>query len=260
LEVFVYFVSKNFCVLSAVVAVSLGANAYGGDSSGFGKGAIFENNAMDQIAPDMNKYTYSLNNPKVTHAPKIAISPGELSNDIHKCFPSAGGPGYVQPDYLAPYADEVNQWAATRLTPDGFPFFVTDVSYYAGEGQGSFGPYYDPTLAHGVKIYVGSDLEPPKDATPEIEFEVDIDESMPAYNLIQLSLDQPIRLDEGEHLFVAIESAGSYADSVVAVLSCRQTSGLTTTYWSYTVSQPWNWGAVEDLDLMVWAAGYGWIQ
>lgn len=162
----------------------------------------------------------------------------------------------LQPNHLRPYEWEVGHWSATQITPSGWPFRVDEIKYYLGH-EGS----NDATLEHTVALYVSADDEPPASADPIVTFDVALDSAVSGYNLVTWTLEEPFALEEGEHLYVAIQHTGDWPDRL-SVLTCPAIDD--NGWWSNTVDQPYDWAALTTYGIygapMITVNGYRIIE
>ncbi len=140
--------------------------------------------------------------------------------------------------------EEAGHYAATTLTPNVYPFTVERVRYNIR------GPGYKPScstaIAHEVQVYVTQESKPPPKPSETAASFVTI--AMPAeamteeFRVIDLPLAQPIVLNEGDRLVVAVEMAAA-ADlkTGVCIRSCYDFAVANVDWWSNVADEPFAW-------------------
>jgi len=146
-----------------------------------------------------------------------------------------------------PLEGEYGHWAAARLTPPSYPFEVQSIRYELdvfNEGCAAF--------AHDVFVFVESAIAP--SATPtEIErWTIAVGE---AEGAVARPLTSPITLQTGEHLFIAVEMAGTSPASRMCIRSCREHQGTSVflperNYWSNATATPLPWADLQTFNLL----------
>ncbi len=162
--------------------------------------------------------------------------PGTLSNNPH--CPCSG--------WLFPNAGEEGQLAAARLVPDSHPFTVTDIAYPLAGGSDHGSVDCVNGRAHRVEVFVGSDTFP--EASPSQVQVIDVPETAnsDADRRVELTLDSPVTLNEGESLFVAVELVGSHP-RVSCMLTCLEVPELADrNYWSNATEAPYSWAQLSS--------------
>jgi hypothetical protein len=163
----------------------------------------------------------------------------------------SGGGGYRGPNTVVTNSDSTCNWlswsadegeenhlAAARLTPPSYPFVIVFVRYTLL----GYLEQCDPGLAHGVDVFVGSDVAPP--ATPTVIQHIDVamtnnDEQQ---RVMLHELSTPLTLNEGEHIFVAVRMTGTNPQPLLCVQSCSGPAyQQDRNYWSNAVAPPYPW-------------------
>lgn len=178
--------------------------------------------------------------------------PAELSNTPADCKHIA---------LVAPVLPgEADSWFATRLRPLAWPATITDVAYGLPHEDDC-----DAGLAHAVIIFAVDAGVPVGDplSVPGAQYR-DVKASPESAGLvpIELHLDEPITLLEGQDLFIAVQTtANADASASLCIAACTDGGGTPgVNWWSETTEAPFNWSdLVADLgfthDLMVTASG-----
>lgn len=160
-----------------------------------------------------------------------------------------------------PCAGEEDHWIATRLAPEMYPFSVTSFEYgmlesYAGEF------HCDSTLAHTVALYImDADAALPP-ATPEVLFTADVPAADEAAELgsertVEVTLDAPLVLEDGQHLVVAIQNAGDVngpacaaSGDATCVSSCAGAGyEADENFWSNGAAAPYAWATLQSFGI-----------
>jgi hypothetical protein len=138
--------------------------------------------------------------------------------------------------------DEAGHLAATRLTPDAYPFVVERIEYTAGspdviECNGG--------LSHRVEVYVSKDAapstSPSQDGTLVDTITVAAEEgaAAPHVRWVSVELNKELVLQEGESVYIAVEQAGNdsanptEATCLVACSAPGSVSGVD--FWSNAI-------------------------
>ncbi len=135
---------------------------------------------------------------------------------------------------VRPDEDERGDLAAARLTPPAYPpaypFVVESVGYTLLNSTSFIIPFdaCDAGLAHRVYVFVnaGWDLEPTLVET------IEVPASEKLRSTVELRHDiEPLTLNEGEHLLVAVEMVGT-ASSSMCMPTCQDHGWWRRYYWS----------------------------
>ncbi len=156
-------------------------------------------------------------------------------------------------DYIMLYGDpgEDGHLAAARFTPPEYPFLVDSLVYYLDHAD------YDDIncnsgLAHSVELYVGTDLAPA--AEPVVVESFDIEENNDVelidgeYREIDLTLETPLELAEGEHIFVAVKMSLSDPDGLCLYM-CTAATLPDRDYWSNAAEAPYDWTTLDSMEI-----------
>lgn len=168
-----------------------------------------------------------------------------LDNGIAPCLPTHGNQtvGPV-PQALGPYVEEAGEWTLSRLTPGATidtPVVIDEVRYYLAHTPGLDFAWYVADLPHQVRLFVGPSDSTPDGLDPIETLDVAPTNSVPGYNLIELSID-PITIEPGESLFVAIQmTADLAADTSLALLRCLEGTPAQADYWASMTQAPFTW-------------------
>lgn len=160
-------------------------------------------------------------------------------------------PDVDPPTMLAPDPGEEGMWAAARLSPPRYPFDVRLISYVVGDGAaGSVS--CSGTLSHQLELLVSSDTAPPENEAPALRVtipEVDRAEIGHVGRTVNLPIDPPIRLEMGEHLFVAVQLPGSHPDVLCVQVNDQDAYEGNRSYWSGATEAPYAWVQLDSLGL-----------
>jgi hypothetical protein len=155
--------------------------------------------------------------------PTLTIA--ECVNSGNVVVPSPGNEGHL---------------TAARLTPPSYPFTVTEVVYELSNGAVRNGNC-DAALAHRVEVYVDTAVQPSN--TPTLVAQLDMMATAPTMEpsrLVVAPLPMPLVLTAGQHLFVAVEMAGT-AENHICVWMCEGTGADDRNYWSNATMAPYDW-------------------
>ena len=168
-------------------------------------------------------------------------STGEPPENVLSVVPfDCGDNGVTNP--ILP--EEAGHYAATTLTPTVYPFTVERVRYNIR------GPGYKPTcstaIAHEVQVYVLQESKPPPKPSETAASFVTI--AMPAeamteeFRTIDMPLAQPIVLEEGDRLVVAVEmAAAADLETGLCIRSCYDAAVANVDWWSNAADEPFAW-------------------
>jgi hypothetical protein len=151
------------------------------------------------------------------------------------------------PQALAPGLGEEGFWAAVRLTPPAFPFAVGHLQYVLTHGP-AHGVNCDASVVHTVELYVSHDVAPPATPVPVATVVVPAVDpaSLAELRSVTLTLESPVTLVEGEHLFVAVQVVGTYPDVLCLVLNAATPAANDRDYWSNATTPPFDWHPLTD--------------
>jgi hypothetical protein len=164
---------------------------------------------------------------------------------------------------LGPLETEGGHWVATRLTPPAYPFTVTKVRYALAE-QASEDCV--TTFAHKVAVWVGTASMPvatPPWVTIDVEESAGVDAGVSALDggvtdatspLVrdprELTLDSPIALSSGEHLFIAIQLPRLGNGRRLCVTMCDGSLISDRNFWSNADAPPFNnWATLGSFQI-----------
>lgn len=147
-------------------------------------------------------------------------------------------------DYVFPLLPaEAGHWAATTLTPPAYPYEVQRVVYELAGGAA--GGQCNNSFAHQVAIFVSDGPEP--DASPSanaagyVAYPIDEDPAATDARLVEIELDMPIVLEDGQSIVVAVQLT-AMGDSSLCIAACFDTGGLPELdWWSNAVDEPFAW-------------------
>lgn len=147
-------------------------------------------------------------------------------------------------DYVFPLLPaEAGHWAATTLTPSVYPYEVQSVAYELSGGAA--GGQCNNSFAHQVAIFVSDGPQP--DAAPSmnaggyVAYPIDEDPAATEARLVELELDAPIVLEDGQSIVVAVQLTAE-GDSSLCIAACFDTGGLPELdWWSNAVDEPFSW-------------------
>ena len=153
---------------------------------------------------------------------------------------------------LKPDPGEEGAWALARLTPPGYPFTVTRVRYRLGQGKAG-NVTCDASLEHRVRLFASADTVPSAEPTllaelvaPAMAPEDISDEG----RAIGLELDEPVLVEEGEHLFMAVELLGAHPNVMCTYVDTASTAGADRSYWSTAQGPPYSWVQINEFGLV----------
>jgi hypothetical protein len=143
---------------------------------------------------------------------------------------------------------EAGHYAAARLEPPSYPFEVRSIAYDlllpAGVAQ------CDASLAHEVQVYVASADSPP--AMPSSDDSrvatLAVPSGAAAGHTNELELPEPVTLEAGESLFVAVQlAAGAGATTSLCIGACGEGTAISDVdFWSNAAAEPFAWADMVD--------------
>lgn len=150
----------------------------------------------------------------------------------------------VSGEFTPSLPKEAGYLSGAVLTPPAYPFAVTSVSY---EITVALLPECDVTLAHHVEVFVIDSLPLPAapSTTPAfVSIDVAADLAATESRIIDLDLEVPIVLADGQSLVVAVAQAAS--DDLTRVVCLRvcvyQDEGTPgVNFWSRAAAEPYAW-------------------
>ena len=137
---------------------------------------------------------------------------------------------------------EAGHWAATTLTPSNYPFEVQSVAYELTGGAA--GGQCDNSFAHAVAIF-STDVPQPVDAPSlgaqdYVLYPIAEDPAATDDRLVEIVLDQPIVLEDGQSIVVAVEMA-AVEDVSLCIRACRDGNIPAVDWWSNAADEPFAW-------------------
>ena len=164
---------------------------------------------------------------------------------------------------LGPVQLEGGHWVATRLTPPAYPFTVTKVRYALAEQTSED---CVSTFAHKVAVWTGTASMPvatPPWVTIDVDEVAGVDAGVSPLDggvtdatspLIrdprELTLDSPIALSTGQHLFVAIQLPRLDDGRRLCVTMCDGSLVSDRNHWSNAAAPPFNnWATLASFGI-----------
>jgi hypothetical protein len=169
--------------------------------------------------------------------------------------------GHADPDQAVDIGpvlpDEAGDLAAARITPPSYPFEVTSVSYKL-TGQT---PVCGTDIAHAVRVFAAPSADaPPAEPAGVQRIEVDGAATDERVRIVTVPLPEPILLEEGDDLFVAIEMLANDAQTIAVCLDgCAIDAEDHRQFWSTESEAPHSWATLYSYgiaqDYAIWATG-----
>ncbi len=158
---------------------------------------------------------------------------------------------------VLPVAGEEQDWALARLTPPGYPFrvegvvasFLEDASPPGGTGGACLGG-----TTHVVRLYASTDPNPSPSPTWAVEATETTLEVQDGVWALEVTPPTPLVLQSGEHLFVAIQQAGTFPN-VGCMAACGGSTSTGRNFWAEGASAPHTWSEVSSVDFLVAVPG-----
>jgi hypothetical protein len=190
--------------------------------------------------------------------------PGNLKQVYNAAHPD---PGCADIDgALSQDVNEQPFWAVARLSPTSYPFTVVLVGYKLwSKNNNSSIKTCDAHIAHKLAVWV-SDKTKPED-TPTMAFTKDVPEwtssSTMTMRTVEISLDTPIQLQSGEHLYVAVQVRRDPDDNALTMClqACVGEKLVERSFISSDAAAPYTWSDLyvdvqSDFTPTTWAMGY----
>jgi hypothetical protein len=177
-------------------------------------------------------------------------------NEQRYCFQFLGNvpPGCsdkLTHNWDTPFAFAYANMELALLTPASAPFIVVGVRYLlGGTGMGGSIPC-DSIVPHRVDLWVDTSTTPA--STPALAATV---QAAPATQstlvATSISLGSPLRLESGEHLFVAVEMSNKVNDKAMCIATCGggTTGEKSFTSWTNATvnnSPPYSWKSYKAM-------------
>lgn len=204
--------------------------------------------ALDTSAPDVGNPDVQLVDQPVVDAPDPDGSNLTLLTNENPCKTEKAS--------IIPDAKEFGHLFAARLTPKTYPFTVTNIRYMLSRGKDSCAN----VIAHRVEVYVSSKTTPDNSPTIKATIKVPATSVIVGSRLVSLTLPTPIKLQTGEHIFVAVEMATDATKKVICMDVCDKNGTTDRNYWSNATKPPYNWATLDSFGMkvnaMIEALGY----
>ncbi|MCA9624522.1 MAG: hypothetical protein KC731_36110, partial [Myxococcales bacterium] len=145
--------------------------------------------------------------------------------------------------YISPASSENGHLATARLVPAAYPATVGKVRYQIVTNSVCISP------AHRVDVFVASSAAPP--ATPNVIESINVPANAEGPDhKIELTLTNPITLNTGESLFVAIEQKYVSPLDKTCIAACGGSSAIADrNYWSNSPNAPYPWATLASFGL-----------
>jgi hypothetical protein len=100
---------------------------------------------------------------------------------------------------------------------------------------------------------VSSDTSPPAEPTPIAVLHSDADPTATLDRLVDHPLDEPIVLEEGQHLYVAVEMVReAFTGNILCVSACdNEAAEADRNYWSNAATPPYSWATLSSFGINV---------
>lgn len=149
-------------------------------------------------------------------------------------------------DRWHPDPGEEGQFSAVRFTP-ALDFSVREITFSAPNSTKS-GIHCTVSDDRIVNLYVSSELVPPNNAQPDLSLIIPGQPgAVDPVVLFEILLDEPLLVQKGESLFVAIEHPGAWPDIGCLTISTADTERVESEFWSYATDVPFDWTGWEEL-------------
>ena len=204
--------------------------------------------ALDSSAPDLTSADVTVVDQTVVDAADPDGSNLTLLTNENPCKTEKAS--------IIPDAKEFGHLFAVRLTPKTYPFTVTNLRYTLSRGKDSCAN----VIAHRVEVYVSSKTTPDNSPTIKATINVPATTVMVGARLVTLTLPTPIKLQTGEHIFVAVEMATDKTKKVICMDVCDKNGTTDRNYWSNATKPPYKWATLASFGMkvnaMIEALGY----
>ncbi len=157
---------------------------------------------------------------------------------FHSADPECGDRSWVFPSL----PQENGHWLLERLDAPADPFWVDSVVYWMDHTDEC-----DAGVEHRVRLYISDQGNPGVNPTFAAETTVALSSPTAGFNSVEASFGEPVAVNAGDHLFVAIEMLGSSE-----AYSCVGLCGLEpspSTLWSNSANPPFDWEEMSSFDL-----------
>ena len=148
--------------------------------------------------------------------------------------------------------DEANHFAAARFTLPFSPFMITHIEYALASSEMT--PSCTAALAHEVHLYV-IDANEPIPTSPSSEailtevIQVASDESKPFGRGVNLTLAQPITLEDNQSLVVSVQMKLEGEAHLCIGYCIDQRAPVGSQFWSSAASEPYSWTDLSTFNL-----------
>lgn len=244
--------SDLLSVLICITTATTACNSSGSDSGGNGDGA-----PRGDDTPGGDTFVASGDE----------VPPGDDNQAPGEVGPSlivvANAASICGSPLLSPDPGEEDHWCAARLTPPVYPLVVVGIRYYAGNGAAG-AVTCDASLAHKVELYAETTLAPP--ATPIPVAIIDVPAVDPSTLIpdecrnVEVEVDPPVTLTSGQHLFVAVQFAGTHPNVFCIQVNSSGAYEADRNYWSSAAAAPFSWVTLDSFgltgSLVIQAVGY----
>lgn len=152
---------------------------------------------------------------------------------------------------IGPATGEYGHWAAGHIPLPGTPYDVDTVVFGLTGRSGGLGMNTcRPSIPTKVQLFVSTELTPP--VSPPVLWEgVPTVQEGDSVSVVELTVNPPVRVEQGQNLFVAFEMAGS-PDAHICVYSCKMVGDeVAGTAWWSNAQDPadFNWASLRDFGL-----------
>jgi len=164
-----------------------------------------------------------------------------------------------------PYAFAYANMELARLSPTSGPFTVLGVRYLLGGTGTSSSIPCDSTVPHRADIWVDTTTTPSSSPTVAVSFDVAPTTQGKAVAMA-LALETSIRLESGDHLFVAVELSNKVDGKAMCIANCTAGTAGASSYTSWTGASilnnapPYSWSSYQAMgtprDLATLALGF----
>jgi hypothetical protein len=162
---------------------------------------------------------------------------GELLSNIETCA------GAVQVVYPAP--GENLQWAASRLTPSSYPADIAKVVLALRHGGSDDCSAELPTK---VMVFKGTEVTPNASPADPQEISVSVTSATSGDASYAFDLTSPLKLQTGEHLFVAMQVRVDN-NKKTCIVSCPTGGHADRNYWAVKQKAPFDWAKLASFGI-----------
>lgn len=170
----------------------------------------------------------------------LTLSPAAMAGQVLTNFTAMCAEGGA----LGPAAGEESHLAVSVIPVADTPFSITDLRARLHHGSVA-GATCDASGAHQLIVWTSDSAEPSASPAVQRRLTFPAEEVLGDFRMLSAALDEPLQVNEGEFVFVAVDFGGSHPN-VGCIDTCRSDAAPGMSWWSNAAAAPYSWSDLGE--------------